>query len=157
MATHQEKCEICERIRACRDGRHPGLIIEMETGFAVLGDSQFFRGYALLLCKGPVTELDELPRELRVRHLEEMAQLAAAVRVVTGAHKINCEALGNTLHHLHWHIFPRQLSDPAPEKPVWVQMPGSEEASRHRLDPAVHGGLIADLRKEVERLRAAEA
>lgn len=130
--------------------------MEMDTGFAVLGDSQFFLGYALLLCRWPVTELDELPRDDRSRHLEEMAQLAHAVRTVTGAHKINYEALGNVVHHLHWHVFPRRLSDPSPRDPVWVQMPRPEEAEPHRLDATVHGQLILDIRAELVRLRGGE-
>lgn len=156
MAAHQDPCEICERIRACRENRHPGLIMEMDTGFAVLGDSQFFLGYSLLLCKQPATELDELPRRMRKGYLEEMAQLAEAVRRVTGAHKINYEALGNIVHHLHWHIFPRRLSDPAPEKPVWVQMPAGEEAEGYRLDPERHSALILELRRELERIRTTD-
>jgi diadenosine tetraphosphate (Ap4A) HIT family hydrolase len=153
MAEHQPDCEICNRLQMCREGQHQGLILEMDTGFAVLGDSQFFLGYSLLLCSEPVTELDELPRDLRLRHLEEMAQLAAAVRAVTQAHKLNYEALGNLVHHLHWHIFPRRLSDPAPEKPVWVQMPEGEAAERHRLDSVRHRAVIEGLRRELLRLR----
>jgi diadenosine tetraphosphate (Ap4A) HIT family hydrolase len=156
LAQHQRNCEVCDRLRACREGSHPGLIMEMETGFAVLGDSQFFLGYSLLLCKAPVTELDELPRDLRLRHLEEMSQLAAAVRMVTRAHKINCEALGNLVHHLHWHVFPRRTSDPAPEKAVWVQMPQDGEEERHRLDARAHGSLIDALREALERIRRGE-
>jgi diadenosine tetraphosphate (Ap4A) HIT family hydrolase len=157
MATHQNDCLICEQVRACREGRHPGQILEMDTGFAVLGDSQFFEGYSLLLSKEPVTELDEFPGPLLRRHLEEMAQLAAAVRIVTNAYKINYEALGNIVHHMHWHIFPRRLTDPAPEKPVWVQMPTGEESERYRLKSERHAGLIERIRQELLQLREAEA
>ena len=70
MAAHQEPCEICERLAQCRAGTHPGLIAELDTGYAVLGDSQQFRGYCLLLAKAPVTELDELAPTERLRLLE---------------------------------------------------------------------------------------
>lgn len=153
MAAHQNTCEICTRIQMCQSGAHPGLIMEMDTAFAVLGDSQFFLGYSLLLCKEPATELDELPHQTRLRYLEEMAELAAAVRTVTRAHKINYEALGNIVHHMHWHIFPRQLTDPAPEKPVWVQMPDGAEAVQYRLDAGVHRELLERLQEELIRIR----
>jgi diadenosine tetraphosphate (Ap4A) HIT family hydrolase len=153
MAEHQARCEICDRIAQCRAGTNPALIMEMDTGWAVLGDSQFFAGYSLLLCKHPVTELDELPQDVCRRYLAEMAQLAAAVRAVVRPHKLNYEALGNVVPHLHWHIFPRRLSDPAPEKPVWVQMPEGAEAEMHRFDPEHHGAIIEGIREELARVR----
>jgi diadenosine tetraphosphate (Ap4A) HIT family hydrolase len=153
MAEHQDPCEICARIEACRAGRHPGLIVEMETGFAVLGDSQYFRGYSLLLCKTPATELDELAPAVRLKYLEEMALLAEAVRRVVRPHKLNYECLGNQVHHLHWHIFPRRLDEPEPLKPVWTCMPPPEEAARYALAPERDGELIEAIRAEVARLR----
>ena len=152
MAGHQEKCEICERIAQCRGGAHPGLIAETETGYAVLGDSQYFRGYSLLLCKTPATELHELPPEVRDRYLREMATLAEAVHNVVRPHKLNYECLGNQAHHLHWHVFPRTLDEPEPLKPVWVAMPPPEEAGRYALDPERDAPLIAALREELKRL-----
>jgi diadenosine tetraphosphate (Ap4A) HIT family hydrolase len=154
VAEHQSNCELCQRIEHCRAGMYPALIMEMDTGFAVLGESQFFLGYSLLICKHPVTELDELPQDVCRAYLGEMAQLAAAVRTVTRPHKLNYEALGNIVPHMHWHIFPRRPSDPAPEKPVWVQMPSEAEAERHRFDPARHGAILDAIRAELLRLRA---
>ncbi|HPO92346.1 MAG TPA: HIT family protein [Phycisphaerales bacterium] len=156
MAVHQEPCEICERLAQCRAGTHPGLIAELDTGYAVLGDSQQFRGYCLLLAKAPVTELDELAPTERLRLLEEMAQLAEAVRRATGAHKINYEALGNLVHHLHWHIFPRRLSDTDPTAPVWGQMhpAGSPAAAACRFDPQRDAGLKRDIAGALRAVRA---
>jgi diadenosine tetraphosphate (Ap4A) HIT family hydrolase len=156
MAQHQDNCEICRRLEECRAGTHPGLICETETGFAVLGDSQYFRGYCLLLCKTPATELDELSPAVRLKYLEEMALLAQAVREVVQPHKLNYECLGNLVHHLHWHVFPRQLSEASPEKPVWQCMPSPEEAARFALDPARDGELISQLRVALKRLLAAK-
>lgn len=154
MATHQDTCEICQRLAACRDGTHPGLIAELDTGYAVLGDSQFFRGYSILLCKSPATELDELPPSTRLRYLEEMSQLAQAVRKVTAAHKINYECLGNLVHHLHFHVFPRRLSDPDPKAPVWGQMPSAGEAAAYRLDSEKDRPLMQQIRHELSAIRA---
>ncbi len=157
MARHQDNCEICAKIGMCREGRHPGLIAELDTGYAVLGDSQQFRGYSLLLSKTPATELGELEAGVRARFLEEMAQLSMAVAFVVKPHKLNYESLGNLVHHLHWHVFPRQLTDADPKAPVWGQMhkAGSEEAERDRLDPAKHSGLIGEIRSALERIRRA--
>jgi diadenosine tetraphosphate (Ap4A) HIT family hydrolase len=156
MATHQPNCEICQRIAQCEAGTHAGLIAELDTGWAVLGDSQQFRGYSVLLCKTPATELHELPRGTRLRYLEEMAQLAEAVAKATGAHKLNYECLGNMVHHLHFHVFPRQASESQPKLPVWVQMhqAGSKEALASALEPARDGQLIASIRDALHKVRA---
>jgi len=153
MATHQDNCEICRRISDAQAGRHPGLIAELDTGYAVLGDSQFFRGYSVLLCKTPATELHELPRAARLRYLEEMSQLAQAVGLVTGCHKLNYECLGNQVHHLHFHVFPRRETDPDPKMPVWGQMPQGHAAESYKLDPARDGAMIRDLRRELTAAR----
>ncbi len=153
MATHQDPCELCAKLRTCRDGTHPGLIAELDTGFAVLGDSQFFLGYSLHIAKDPVTELHELPRVRRVRLLEEVAQLAEAVAIVTKPHKLNYEALGNMVHHMHWHIFPRRLTDPDPKAPVWGQMPQGDMANRHLFNANTHEELLIALRTTLMQIR----
>ncbi|MBP1997015.1 diadenosine tetraphosphate (Ap4A) HIT family hydrolase [Paenibacillus eucommiae] len=33
--------------------------------------------------------------------------------------KLNYELLGNGDSHMHWHLFPRRLSEPNPRHPVW--------------------------------------
>lgn len=155
MATHQTNCDICNRLAAIRAGEHPAVIAELDTGFAVMGDSQFFRGYSLLLCKTPATELDELPKPTRLRFLEEMSQLAEAVRKATGAFKLNYESLGNLVHHLHWHVFPRRESDPDPKAPVWGQMPkpGSDADTQSKFNPERDRGLLESIRAELHAIR----
>lgn len=130
---------ICEQIRACREGRHPGFIAELDSGFAVLGEHQLFGGYSVLLCKEPATELHELPVDTRELYLREMTQLAQAVAVAVNPFKLNYECLGNVAHHLHFHIFPRNLSDPEPKAPVWGQIPSGAEWEKWKLDPARDG------------------
>ena len=156
MAKHQEPCELCARIATCRDGTHPGVIAELDTGWAVLGDSQFFLGYSVLWCKEPATELDELAPHVRSRFLQEMAQLAHAVRLAVGPHKLNYESLGNLVHHLHWHVFPRRLTDPDPKAPVWGQMPAGRAGEAYRFDPIKHKGLLESIRRELRAIRDRE-
>jgi diadenosine tetraphosphate (Ap4A) HIT family hydrolase len=154
MAQHQHPCEICERIQQCENGTHPGLISETSTGWAVLGDSQFFRGYSLLLCKSPHTELDELAPDVRWKYLQEMSLLAEAVRRVVQPHKLNYEALGNQVHHLHWHIFPRQADEPGVKQPVWGLMPTGEAAEPFKFDAERDQALKQAIRTELQSLLA---
>jgi diadenosine tetraphosphate (Ap4A) HIT family hydrolase len=114
-----DTCLICKRIDDIARNQNPYFVREMETGFVVIGDFQFFKGYALLLCKTHVAELHELDRPFRLKFLEEMSLVAEAVWNCTNPKVLNYELLGNAEPHLHWHIFPRHASDPSPQGPVW--------------------------------------
>jgi diadenosine tetraphosphate (Ap4A) HIT family hydrolase len=155
MAAHQEPCELCQRLKLCREGAYPGLIAELDTGFAVMGESQFFPGYSVLIAKDLVTELHELSRSRRLRLLEEVAQLAEAVAIATQPHKLNYESLGNIVHHMHWHIFPRRLSDPDPKAPVWGQTPQGTTAEAYKFSLKTHGPLQNQIRTILARIRSA--
>ena len=150
MAKHPQPCEICQRIAQIERGQHPGFIAELPSGYAVLGDSQFFRGYCLLLCRQPVADLEELDADFCAQFLADMARLSAAVSRVIQPHKINLESLGNAVPHLHWHVFPRQLSEEHPTQPVWLTMPPAGSAE-FALDPARDAQLIADLRAALQQ------
>jgi diadenosine tetraphosphate (Ap4A) HIT family hydrolase len=149
MAKHPEPCEICTRLDDIRQGKHPGFLAELPTGIAVLGDSQYFRGYTLFLCKDPAPDLEDLPAARRFEFLREMALVSAAVSKVLKPHKMNVESLGNMVPHLHFHLFPRQLSEKEPLKPVWLCMPQGDEAAEYALDAARDAELIEALRREI--------
>ncbi len=150
MAQHPSPCEICTRIDDIKNGKHPGFIAELPTGYAVLGDSQFFRGYTLFLCKTPAPDLEDLPRELRFQFLREMALVSEAVSTVLQPQKMNVESLGNMVPHLHFHLFPRFESETEPTKPVWLCAPQGEDADKYALDAARDGELIPQIRHALE-------
>ena len=50
-------CLICERIELIKQGKNPHFVKELETGYVVIGDGQYFKGYTLFLAKEHVTEL----------------------------------------------------------------------------------------------------
>lgn len=118
MNSHRD-CLICERIRLIREDKNPYFVCELKTGYVVVGDHQFFRGYTLFLCKHHKRELHELEPEFRRDFLWEMSEVASAVVHAFQPHKLNYELLGNSDEHMHWHLFPRYQNDPEPGKPVW--------------------------------------
>lgn len=115
-----DKCLICERIDLIKQNKNPYFVKELETGFVVLGDFQYYFGYTLFLSKIHVAELDELKFDFMKKFLEEMAQVASAVRLAFKPAKINYELLGNSDPHLHWHIVPRYESEVRFREPIWV-------------------------------------
>lgn len=112
-------CLICKRIKLITHGKNPYFVAELKTGYVVLGDYQFFKGYTLFLCRRHANELHELPPGFRREHLYEMSRVAEAVYRAFKPKKLNYELLGNTDAHIHWHIFPRHADDPLPERTVW--------------------------------------
>ncbi|QDR79338.1 HIT family protein [Sporomusa termitida] len=66
-----------------------------------------------------MNELHLIPKEFRQTFLLEMTIVSEAVYNVFKAEKINCESLGNSCSHVHWHIIPRYGTDPCPDKAIW--------------------------------------
>ena len=104
-------CLICERIELIKQGRNPYFVKELETGFVVIGDGQYFTGYTLFLAKKHVTELHQMEYETKIKFLEEMSIVQEAVSKAFQAEKMNIELLGNGDAHVHWHLFPRKAGD----------------------------------------------
>ena len=146
-------CEICGVIARIERGPaddNPYLVAELPSGYCVLGWNQTIPGYTLFLSKTCVPELHELPRDARSRFLEDMAAVAEAVFRAFAPRKLNYELLGNSVPHLHWHIFPRYADDPNPAWPVWSNHAFVQAPRVTEIEPAV----LADRR---ERLRSALA
>jgi diadenosine tetraphosphate (Ap4A) HIT family hydrolase len=137
------ECLICTRIEQIRRNSNPYYVAELNTGYVVLGDFQFFHGYTLFLCKHHLPELHQLDHTFRMKFLEEMSAVAHAVFEAFKPRKLNYELLGNSEAHLHWHLFPRHVNDPVPGSPVWIvdksiryadsARPGAEQLHEQKL------------------------
>lgn len=104
-------CLICERIELIKQDKNPHFVKELETGYVVIGDGQYFKGYTLFLAKEHVTELHQMEYETKIKFLEEMSIVQEAVAKAFQAEKMNIELLGNGDAHVHWHLFPRKAGD----------------------------------------------
>lgn len=103
---------IHERVEQSREGENPTVICRMPSGWAVLGDTQFLRGYSLLLPDPVVVDLNVLDTPDRTRFLLDMALIGDALLEVTDAARINYSIFGNFDAALHAHITPRYESEP---------------------------------------------
>ena len=104
-------CLICERIELIKQGKNPHFVKELEAGYVVIGDGQYFKGHTLFLAKEHVTELHQMEYETKIKFLEEMSIVQEAVAKAFQAEKMNIELLGNGDAHVHWHLFPRKAGD----------------------------------------------
>jgi diadenosine tetraphosphate (Ap4A) HIT family hydrolase len=99
-------------IAAARSGINPSVICRVSSGWVVMCDMQYLRGYILLLADPVVASINDLDRAQRAAYLCDMAMIGDALLEVTGAYRINYCILGNTDSYLHAHIIPRSLSEP---------------------------------------------
>src|SRR5207253_5192911 len=96
------------------------------------GPWQNHTGYCILVARTHATELHHLANDERRCYLEEMCLLAQAIDVTFQPRKINYEALGNQVPHLHWHLFPRRHDDPDFLKAVWIGLDRAEQDAELR-------------------------
>lgn len=115
-----ENCSICNHIKMIKEGTNDRFITELETGYVVTGRYQYFEGYTMFICKEHKHELHELDSEYKQKFLLEMSYDSEAVYRAFKPDKLNYELLGNGDSHMHWHIFPRRLTEPFPRYPVWA-------------------------------------
>ena len=102
-------CKMCENQKNIK--ADPYFIMELETGYVILGWFQRFKGYTVFNCKQHGPELHNLEHDFKVKHLEEMSIVAEAVSNIFKPDKMNYELLGNGCSHVHWHLYPRRKGD----------------------------------------------
>jgi diadenosine tetraphosphate (Ap4A) HIT family hydrolase len=145
-------CMVCERVEMIKNGTNPYFVMELETGYVVMGDHQHFKGYTLFLCKEHVIELHHLKEEYKLKYLKEMSLVAEAVYHVFKPEKLNYELLGNGDTHLHWHLFPRVTGDTPTIGPVW-RLPTEEMYSdTNRPSEDELNCMKQELKEEIEKL-----
>jgi diadenosine tetraphosphate (Ap4A) HIT family hydrolase len=104
--------EIHRQVAAAHEGREPRVIARLYSGWALFGERQFLRGYALLLPDPVVPSLNALGAKERTTFLLDVARLGDAVLKITGALRINYAILGNQEPALHAHVIPRYPDEP---------------------------------------------
>ncbi len=143
---------IHRRVEEARLGKNPKVITRMASGWAVIGDVQFVRGYCLLLPDPVVPNLNALKGALRQTYLDDMGRLGDAILEATGCTRVNYEILGNVEVALHAHCFPRypETEDPAlATRPVWFY----DWAQAPAFDPERDRPLMEQIGKILARSR----
>ncbi|MFD2177830.1 HIT family protein [Veronia pacifica] len=102
---------IHDRVEAARNGKNETVVCQTKSGWVVIGDVQFLKGYCLLLADPVVESLNSLTEEDRKQYLYETTVIGDALLDLTGCYRINYETLGNSEPALHTHIFPRYMSE----------------------------------------------
>lgn len=139
---------IHQYVEECRAGTNPRAICRVRSGWVVLGESQFLRGYSLIYPDPVMSDLNALDHVARKTLLFEASLLGDALIEATGAVRCNYEILGNLAPALHVHVFPRFNDEPAElaTKPVWFY----DWEAAPQFDVTQHASLMADIRSYLD-------
>jgi diadenosine tetraphosphate (Ap4A) HIT family hydrolase len=107
-----ESCPVCLR------GRPRDFIAELDASFLMAGEDSPMKGYCFLMLKRHAVELYELSPEEATAFMRDIQRVSKAVHEITGAVKLNYEIHGNTIPHLHLHLFPRYIGDVFENQPI---------------------------------------
>jgi diadenosine tetraphosphate (Ap4A) HIT family hydrolase len=136
---------IHRRVAVLQQGLDPTLIARLPSGWAVFGEQQFLRGYALLLPDPVVPDLNALSGNERQQFLLDMAAIGDALLAATGALRINYALFGNLEPALHAHVIPRYRDEP-------IELAAAQPwAYNWSAAPAFDAARLAELREQLRQ------
>ena len=125
----------------CRGGRPPDTLVELDATWVISPARAALPGYACLISKRHANEPFDLPEADRAAFWDETNRVAAALDRHLSPVKINYEIHGNTIPHLHMHLFPRQVGDRFEGRPI----DGSDQVDRTDAELAAVRDALAPL------------
>jgi diadenosine tetraphosphate (Ap4A) HIT family hydrolase len=114
-----------------------------------MGNSQFLRGYSLLLPDPVVPHLNAMDLAMRDQFLSDMGKLGDAVLAATGALRINYAMFGNVEPALHAHVIPRYTDEAEVMRTAHPWAYDWNAAPKFAADE--HGVLLERLRKSLQK------
>ena len=137
-ARSAEHCSVCAR------GVPDDALAVLEACWVGMPEDGPMRGYCFLMLLDHAVELHDIAPETAAAFMRDAQLVSAAVQRLTGAVKMNYEIHGNTVPHLHMHVFPRYPGDP------FVGGPISPRAIQHAVyAPGEYASLRAALRDAI--------
>jgi ATP adenylyltransferase len=114
---------------------------------------QRFRGYCLLVFDAwHATSLTDLSNHEYSTFMTDLQRALQAIQHALQPDHLNCESLGNSNPHLHWHIVPRYKNDPRWGQPIWEGWPRAEfTVNRVSLPEAQERMLIEQIHVTLQR------
>jgi len=142
----EETCPVC-----CHEPGPSDIITIKELEHSFLEASPNAQGCLYGKChvisKKHYVELFDMPDEDMLNFMIDVKKAGIALKKVSGAVKINYEIHGNTVPHLHVHLFPRYVDDKFPGGPIEYNM----------IEPSPYGSekefekFVSTMRIELEK------
>jgi len=133
--SRRPSCPICTR------GEPLDIIGDLPAVWITAPSATPLDGYLCLVAKRHVREPFELPEAERAQFWADIDTVARAVSEQLRPSKINYEIHGNTLEHLHLHLYPRSPGDRFEGVPI----DGASRHARSTEDLARLQDLVASL------------
>ena len=113
-AAHRNRslCPICQR------GRPRDVIAILAASWVSAPPVAPLPGYVAVVARRHVAEPFELPSSIRRAFWEDVTLAAKALSDLLSPTKMNYELHGNTIPHLHVHLYPRFADDPFVGGPI---------------------------------------
>ena len=150
----KEGCLVCNQTPETRPPTERS-IADLSVSRLIADSHTCLKGYCCLVLKPHIIELYEMSDKDSAAFMRDVKVASLALKKVTATVKINYEIHGNTIPHMHLHLYPRQPGDPFENGPVdWrtrtstLYHDGEFEAFVQRMKSAV---------EEVEQAAAADA
>ena len=130
----------------CRAGRPAGVVLELTATYLTASADAPMRGYCCVVLKRHAVELHDLPDDEAISFLRDIQRTCRAIQEIAKPVKLNYEIHGNTIPHLHVHVFPRYRGDPFEGRPI--------DPALIKASPYAHGefdDFVDELRRRMER------
>ncbi len=105
----EDGCPICDRLAS---GEVSNVIAATAAVLVTAEPDATLPGYVCVTSRRHVVEPYELSESDQSEFFVDAMSVARALAVALGPAKMNYEIHGNTIPHLHMHLFPRQAGDP---------------------------------------------
>lgn len=126
----------------CAAGGPRDIVAELPAAWVTASAPAPLPGYACVVAKRHVVEPFELPAEELAAFFADAMAAARVLSSVFAAAKMNYEIHGNTIPHLHMHLYPRYPGDPFEGEPIDPRRCAFERsaADLERLGDALRAG-----------------
>jgi len=128
----------------CREPEPRDVIATLKASWVTMQEAAPVRGYACLVARTHAVDLHDLPEAAAVAFMRDAHRLSRVLAAATGSVKLNYEIHGNTIPHVHMHVFPRFRGDRFEGRPIDpravvepVYQPGEFQAIRAAVRDAL--------------------
>src|SRR6266540_4397086 len=102
----------------CRRGRPRDVVAVLQSAWVSAPSRAALPGYVAVVAKRHVVEPFELPAPSGFAFWRDVLLVAKALADLFSPVKMNYEIHGNTIPHLHVHLYPRYQADPFAGRPI---------------------------------------
>ena len=141
---NKENCPICDENSSPPEDEV--IIAEFEKSWLLASPDVCLKGTCCMALRPHAVEIFDISDSDLMKFMKDVKGVAKALKEVTKAKKINYEIHGNTIPHLHMHLFPRYIDDQFPDGAI----------DYNKIEPAVYKGnefeeFVKELREKINK------